>query len=72
MRPDFSACGQEFLNHSNDLYSHFLYNGTLRGPLNAIHSPMMTIEGCKKLCGSGTAYYEWQALPQTVLRQGFN
>ena len=59
MRPDFAACGSEFLNHSTDLYSQYIYNGTVHGILDAARPTLITVDGCRKLCGTGTQYYAW-------------
>ena len=59
MRPNFADCGKEFVAHSHDIYSQYLFNGTVQGIISADPPPLLTREGCKKLCGTGTQYYEW-------------
>lgn len=67
VRPDFASCGDEFLNHSSDLYGKYLYNGTVHGILNAARPTLITLEGCKELCGTGTPdYYPWQDSANTI------
>ena len=61
MRPDFAACRTDFLDHSADLYSQYIYNGTVRGILNDARPTLITVEGCKKVCGAGSQYYPWYA-----------
>lgn len=57
MRPNFEACGQEFLAHATDRYSQYIFNGTRYAP--GSQSPLITVDGCKKLCGDGIEYYAW-------------
>lgn len=67
MRPDFQTCGSEFLNHSTDLYSRFIYNGSVRGVLSAARPLLITVEGCKEICGTGTPdYYSWTDASNTI------
>ena len=61
MRPNFGECRNVFLNHSADLYSHYVYNGTVHGILNGARPTLITVDGCKKLCGTGSQYYPWYA-----------
>ncbi|KAL8765755.1 MAG: hypothetical protein Q9209_007262 [Squamulea sp. 1 TL-2023] len=60
MRPDFEACGQEFVQGSRDTYSHYVYNGSVHGVLRSAEAPLITVHGCRALCGTGTAYYPWK------------
>ena len=67
MRPDFSTCGSEFLNHSADLYSKFIYNGSVREILQSPRPVLITVEGCRQLCGTGTPdYYSWTDASNTI------
>ena len=59
MRPDFAQCGQEFIAHSSDIYARYVYNGTVAGILASNRPALITLDGCKKLCGDGIAYYPW-------------
>ena len=61
MRPNFEACGQEFLAHAWDRYPQYIFNGTNRVAASAGNQqpPLITLEGCRKLCGAGTEYYAW-------------
>ena len=56
MPPNFEECAQEFLAHARDLYPQYIFNGTTR--IDG-QPPLITVGGCKKLCGSGTQYYAW-------------
>ena len=53
MRPDFAACGADFLNNSAGIYAKYVYNGSVRGILSAADTVLITNEGCKQLCGTG-------------------
>ena len=59
MRPNFEECATEFLAHARDRYSEYIYNGTNRAELDGSQSTLITVAGCKKLCGEGTQYYAW-------------
>ncbi|KAL8681131.1 MAG: hypothetical protein Q9186_002724 [Xanthomendoza sp. 1 TL-2023] len=60
MRPNFEACGQEFIKGSKDVYSHYVYSGAVHGVLESADASLITVEGCRALCGTGTAYYPWK------------
>ncbi len=60
---DFAACSADFLNGSSTIYAKYVYNGTVAGILdNANHPAMITLEGCRQLCGTGTEYYDWHVM----------
>lgn len=59
MPPDFKACGAEFLNNSAGVYSKYTYDGAVRGVLASANPALITLEGCKELCGSGIDYYSY-------------
>ncbi|KAI4181566.1 MAG: hypothetical protein L6R41_006553 [Letrouitia leprolyta] len=63
MRPNFETCGQDFLAHAHDRYSKYIFNGTNRV---GDQPPLITVEGCKKLCGAGTEYYPWKDAANTI------
>ena len=56
---DFASCGAEFLNGSSTIYSKYIYNGTVQGILAADRPPLITVEGCRELCGTGTGKFEY-------------
>ena len=67
MRPNFATCSNEFLNHSTDIYSKYVYNGSVPGLINSARPVLITVEGCKKLCGTGTPdYYSWTDASNTI------
>ena len=59
MRPDFARCAADFLNHSTDIYAQYVYNGSVPIKIASSTPILITLEGCKKLCGDGTQYYAW-------------
>ena len=59
MRPDFDTCAQDFLAHARDRYSQYIFNGTNRAASAGTQPPLITVDGCKQLCGSGIEYYPW-------------
>ncbi len=67
MRPDFAACGAEFLNDSAGIYAKYVYNGSVRGILSAANTVLITNEGCKELCGPGIEYAVAQSISHTFL-----
>lgn len=66
MRPDFAACGANFLNGSSDIYSRYVYKGSVQGILDAARPVLITVEGCRQLCGTGVEYYDWQDSSNTI------
>ena len=69
MRPDFAACGAEFLNNSAGIYAKYVYNGSVRGILSAANTVLITDEGCKQLCGTGIEYAPDQSYARSCLRR---
>ncbi|CAF9941941.1 MAG: hypothetical protein ALECFALPRED_009427 [Alectoria fallacina] len=59
MRPDFDTCGQNFLNNSAGIYNKYQYNGSVQGILSSARPALITLQGCKELCGTGVDYYPW-------------
>ena len=72
MRPDFAACGAEFLNNSAGIYAKYVYNGSVRGILSAANTVLITDEGCKQLCGTGIEYAPDQSYARSCLRRRLN
>ena len=68
MPPNFEECSADFLAHAKDLYSQYIFNGTDGTVAGGIQSPLITVEGCKRLCGSGTQYYPWYVLADIYRR----
>lgn len=69
MRPDFASCGSDFLNHSADLYSNYVYDGPVMGVLaTKATSALITLQGCKDLCGTGRSPSTLVSLPQISVR----
>ncbi|KAL8716428.1 MAG: hypothetical protein Q9220_000335 [cf. Caloplaca sp. 1 TL-2023] len=66
MRPNFEACGTEFLNQSQTTYRQYLYEGPVHGILRAASSSLITVQGCRALCGTGIAYYPWKDSSNTI------
>ncbi|KAL9047287.1 MAG: hypothetical protein Q9214_000098 [Letrouitia sp. 1 TL-2023] len=66
MRPDFEVCANVFLNHSADIYSKYVYEGATSHILNSTSPVTISLQGCRELCGTGTAYYSWQDASNTI------
>jgi len=67
MRPDFASCGSEFLNNSATLYSTLVYHGPIHNVYaNAVDPTLITVQGCKDLCGTGIDYYLWKDASNTI------
>ena len=66
MRVDFEACGTEFLNNSAGINNKFIYNGSVRGKLSDARPALITLQGCKELCGTGVDYYSWIDASTTI------
>ncbi|KAL5121718.1 hypothetical protein ACEQ8H_000405 [Pleosporales sp. CAS-2024a] len=63
-RPNFTQCGEEYMSNP-ELISRYNYSGNI---LNIPANPLtqITYEGCKAVCGSGNAYYEWAEISATI------
>lgn len=63
--PNFTQCAIDFLTNDTNigLYS---YNGPTRG-IAANFSTQITYHGCVALCGSGSEYYNWYSVSNTML-----
>lgn len=67
MRPDFVTCASDFFNGSADVFSNYVYRGPVQGILNNAERPiLMTVEGCRNLCGTGVDYYSWKDASNTI------
>ncbi len=72
MRPNFEACANEFFDHSADIFSKYVFNGSMRAtdvailPVDAARPVLITLAGCRALCGTGTAYYSWKEASNTI------
>ena len=73
--PNFSNCSQEFIramgNSSLNLWNltQFRYNGSVYGPLSKLEDldrTIVTLEGCRKICGIGNDYYDWKDSSATI------
>lgn len=70
MRPNFTVCGELFIQTSGPggVNERHRYHGTVHGILS--HSsdplPLITLEGCRKLCGTGSEYYAWPDIASTI------
>lgn len=73
--PNFTSCSKTFVdaftNPSLNLrnLTEFKYNGSVYGPLSKIkgESPtLVTLAGCRKVCGTGSDYYEWKDSSATI------
>lgn len=67
MGPNFTHCSKVF----NDFSSHngtYNFTGKVYGIFSdpAKRPPLITYEGCKQLCGTGTAYYGWADMSPTI------
>ena len=69
-QPNFTQCGIEFVAGLNDRYAKYNYTGPTRGIFNWINEterpPLITVEGCRALCGTDPDYYEWADASATI------
>lgn len=67
MKPNFTACGVRFSDFSKD-NSTYNFSGTPLGIFSdpSRKPPLITYEGCKLFCGSGTQYYAWSDISSTI------
>lgn len=73
--PNFAICSQEFIRAIGNLslnltnLTQFSYNGSVHGPLSRLDDKkrtIVTLEGCRKICGTGSDYYEWKNSSATI------
>lgn len=73
--PNFAKCSEAFiwalgnpdLNLRN--LTQYSYNGSVYGPLSKLNDTIRTIvtlEGCRKICGTGSDYYDWKVSSATI------
>lgn len=60
MRANFTWCSEHFRENSRTLYSNYIYNGPIRGEPD--RTVLITLKGCRDLCGTGSDFYSWKAL----------
>ena len=68
MRPNFSACASAYDKFSKNS-SIYKFNNTPHGIFSdpgRKPSSLITYEGCKVLCGTGTQFYAWAAISSTI------
>ena len=65
---DLAQCSADFLKNSTDIYSKYLYKGPVRGIYAAAtdRPVFITLEGCRKICGTGSDYYPWKDSSATI------
>lgn len=74
---NFAKCSTEFIrafaNSSLDLWNlkQFSYDGPVYGPLSKLGGmnrtiTLVTLEGCRKICGTGNDYYDWKDSSATI------
>lgn len=73
--PDLHKCGEEFIGATRDPslnlwnLTQYRYNGSVYGPLsntNGGNHPIITLAGCRKICGTGSDYYDWKDSSATI------
>ena len=63
--PNFTQCALDFQN-SIDRYANYVYTGPVQGILKHTDLPLITVQGCRELCGTGNVYYEWADIASTI------
>ena len=66
MKLNLTACRIEFLSGN---YSNYTYHGPIRGILKNVKPlppPLITVQGCRSLCGEGIQYYSWPDVSSTL------
>lgn len=63
--PNFTQCAFDFLtNETNQLL--YAYHGPTRG-ISPNASTQISYSGCLALCGTGSQYYDWFSISNTIL-----
>lgn len=63
--PNFTQCALDFQN-SKETYANYVYTGPVQGILKHADLPLITVQGCRDLCGTGNVYYEWADIASTI------
>lgn len=72
---NFTKCSREFIQAirypSLNLWNltQFTYNASVYGQLSKIEDvdrTIITLEGCRKICGTGSDYYDWKDSSATI------
>jgi hypothetical protein len=63
--PNFTQCAIDFEN-SGDLYANYVYTGPIHGILRGVNLSLITVQGCRDLCGTGNEYYAWDDIASTI------
>ena len=63
--PNFTQCASDFQN-SIELYGNYVYTGPVQGILKHTDLPLITVQGCRDLCGTGNVYYKWTDIATTI------
>lgn len=65
MRLNLNNCGDKF---NSGAYPNYAYNGTIRGILGDVkpRPSLITVQGCRDLCGEGSDYYAWRDISTTI------
>lgn len=66
MTPNFTACAAQFQNNL-DLYANYTYTGPVQGISLGPEAPLITLQGCYDICGTGSEYYPWSDASGTIL-----
>ena len=61
--PDFAQCALEF---QTGHYANYVYTGPVIGVLKSTNISLITVEGCRLLCGTGNEYYDWPDAASTI------
>ena len=67
--PNFTACAAYFNNNvTQDVLDKYTYNGTVYGILRdtSLPSALITLDGCRAICGTGNDYYPWATASATI------
>ena len=65
MKLNLTQCGIAFASGN---YPNYTYNGTIRGMSDTVEPrpPVITVQGCKDLCGEVPQYYSWDQVSSTI------
>lgn len=73
--PNFTSCSEAFIRATRDPslnlwnLTQFRYNGSVYGPLSKLDDTkrtIVTLAGCRKICGTGSDYYDWKDSSATI------
>ncbi|MCJ1335275.1 hypothetical protein MMC09_000543 [Bachmanniomyces sp. S44760] len=64
---NFTQCSQRWRDGSSDIFAKYRFTGSGSGiSLETDHDDLISVLGCKAICGDGIQWYAWEDTSQTI------